>query len=214
MLNNAACQCNMHSTRTPAMSLFLWLYASNLIVVTLACNQTGYTLVPEDVYDKNLVYCAGSFEDTSSYTKLHKLLSQDSVIGIYKTSNTVAQLCFSSPGIGRSTLGSFSGGTPYLLGKSSILTITSSTIQNRFTTVNYVTEIVNLHHANKWGTCNAYNKSLFLHHFILWEFPTNLPKTWVKMKWIGNSENQIYVNLSTLLRQLCYETAVTALTIW
>ena len=100
------------------MSLSRWFYGFNFAVVALACNQEGYTLVPEDVYDKNSVYCSGRFEDISSYTKLNNLLSKDDVVGIYKISNTVkaqAQVCFSRSGDGRLTLGSFSGGTPYML---------------------------------------------------------------------------------------------------
>ena len=46
---------------------------------------------------------------------------------------------------------------------------------------------------------NANSRSLFLHHFILWAFPKNLPKIWVTIEQIGNSDNQIYIHLSTLL---------------
>ena len=99
------------------MSLSWWFIALNVVLVTLTCNQNGYTLIPEDITDKTLVHCSTKFEDISSYRKLNSLLSQDGVTGIYKTSNTVARLCFSSPGTGRLNLGSFSGGTPYMLGE-------------------------------------------------------------------------------------------------
>ena len=54
----------------------------------------------------------------------------------------------------------------------------------------------------KWG--NAYNRSLFLQHLILWEFSKNLPKIWVTMRWIGNSESQIMLICQLCYRQLCY----------
>ena len=58
----------------------------------------------------------------------------------------------------------------------------------------------------KWD--NAHNMSLFLQHFILWEFPKkpskNLSKNEVNRQfWESNLRQFVYSVTSTLLRQLC-----------
>ena len=88
-----------------------------LFVRTLSCPNIHFRLKSNATAPKGIL-CSAGFEDISTPNRTVKLLARDGVIGIYKRSNYVAQLCYwKNVESGLIYLSTLTGGKFYAIGK-------------------------------------------------------------------------------------------------